>query len=110
MHRVYKDGHHYWPLQIHPSDAGTRGIEDGDIVKAHNDRAAVLLVAQVTEKIRPGVVHARCAAKYEPVEPGNPNSVDRGGAVNLLISSRFMSANVPAQINQCLVEVEKWGG
>ena len=110
MHRVYKDGHHYWPIQIHPSDASTRGIENGDVVKAYNDRATVLLVAWVTEKIRPGVVHARCAAKYDPLEPGNPNSVDRGGAVNLLISSRFMAANVPGQVNQCLVEVEKWGG
>jgi molybdopterin guanine dinucleotide-containing S/N-oxide reductase-like protein len=110
MHRVAKSGYHYWPLQIHPSDAEKRGIANGDIVKAYNDRASVLLAAWITEKIRPGVVHARVAAKYDPIEPGNPDSIDRGGAVNLLVSSRFMSANVPAQVNECLVEVEKWGG
>ncbi len=110
MHRVYKNGHHYWPLQIHTRDAGARGISNGDIVKVYNDRATVLLVAWVTEKIRPGVVHARVAAKYEPVEPGNPDSIDKGGAVNLLISSRFMSQNVPGQVAQCLVEIEKYGG
>jgi anaerobic selenocysteine-containing dehydrogenase len=110
MHRVYKNGHHYWPLQIHPADAEARDIKNGDIVKVYNDRATVLLAAWVTEKIRPGVVHSRIAAKYDPVEPGNPDSMDKGGAVNLLMSSRFMSQNVPAQINQCLVEVEKYGG
>ena len=77
---------------------------------AYNDRARVLLAAVVTEKIRPGTVHARVAAKYDPLEPGNPDSIDRGGAVNLLVSSRFMSTNVPAQVNECLVEVEKWEG
>ncbi len=111
MHRRLKeDGYQYWPIQIHPTDASARGIKDGDIVRAYNDRAAVLLVAWVTEKIRPGVVHARMAAKYDPVEPGNPHSIDRGGAVNLLMSARFLSTNVPGQVAQGLVEVEKWGG
>ena len=110
MHRVINDGHHYRPLQIHPTDAAKRRITNGDVVMAYNDRARVLLAAVVTEKIRPGTVHARVAAKYDPLEPGNPDSIDRGGAVNLLVSSRFMSTNVPAQVNECLVEVEKWEG
>lgn len=108
LHRVLKDGYQYWPIQIHPTDASARGINNGDIVKAYNDRASVLLIAKVTEMIRPGTVHARTAGEYDPVEPGNPHSLDRGGAVNLLVSSRFMSKNVPALVNQCLVEVEKW--
>jgi anaerobic selenocysteine-containing dehydrogenase len=105
-----EDGHQYWPIQIHPTDASARGIKDGDIVKVYNDRATLLLVAWVTEKIRPGTVHSRMAAKYDPVEPGNPHSIDRGGAVNLLMSARFLSTNVPGQVAQGLVEVEKWGG
>jgi len=70
MHRTEKDGYRYRPIQMHPADAGTRGIKNGDVVKVYNDRAAVLLAAMVTEKIRPGVVHARVAAKYDPMEPG----------------------------------------
>jgi len=110
MHRVLKNGYSYWPIQIHPIDARARGINNGDIVKVYNDRATVLLIARVTEMIRPGIVLARTAGRYDPVEPGNPNSLDRGGAVNLLVSSRFMSPNVPAQVNQCLVQLEKWEG
>ncbi|MDH5781812.1 MAG: molybdopterin-dependent oxidoreductase, partial [Dehalococcoidia bacterium] len=110
MHRVLKNGYSYWPIQIHPIDARARGINKGDIVKVYNDRATVLLIARVTEMIRPGTVLARTGGQYDPVEPGNPNSLDKGGAVNLLISSRFMSPNVSAQVNQCLVQVEKWQG
>jgi molybdopterin guanine dinucleotide-containing S/N-oxide reductase-like protein len=108
MHRVFKNGFRYWPVQIHPQDAAARNIQNGDIVKMFNDRAIVLLAAWITEKIIPGTVLARASAKYDPIDPGNPNSVDRGGSVNILISSRFMSTNVPGQIGQCLVQIEKW--
>jgi molybdopterin guanine dinucleotide-containing S/N-oxide reductase-like protein len=110
MHRVFKDGYHYWPVMINPADARARGISNGDVVKAFNDRATVLLVARVSEQIGPGSVMARCSAKYDPIEPGNPESVDRGGDVNILVSSRFMAANVPGQIGQCLVELTRWEG
>lgn len=110
LHRVFKDGYHYWPIQIHPADANARDIDDGDIVRAYNDRAAVLLVAKVTELIRPGTVLSCTAGWYEPTEPGDPNSLDRGGAVNLLVSSRFMSSHAPGQVSHCLIEIEKWGG
>jgi molybdopterin guanine dinucleotide-containing S/N-oxide reductase-like protein len=108
MHRVLKNGYPYWPVQIHPDDAAARGISDGDIVKMFNDRAGVLLIAGLSEKIKPGTVLARCSAKYDPIEPGNPDSIDRGGAVNILVSSRFMAKNVPGQIGQSLVQIEKW--
>jgi trimethylamine-N-oxide reductase (cytochrome c) len=110
MHRMMKDGYYYWPVHIHPDDAKLRNIGQGDIVRMFNDRAGVLLIAWVTEKIRPGTVLSRCSAKYDPIEPGNPDSIDRGGAVNILVSSRFMSAHVPGQVGQCLVEIEKWRG
>ncbi|SDM54771.1 formate dehydrogenase major subunit [Halogranum gelatinilyticum] len=45
-------------LQIHPDDAGSRGIADGDRVVVENDRGTVTVAAEVTPAIRPGVVFA----------------------------------------------------
>jgi trimethylamine-N-oxide reductase (cytochrome c) len=109
-HRVKnQDGHYYWVMRLSPVDAGRRGIKDGDIIKAFNDRGAVLLCAQVTNRVRPGVVHSyQSCAVYDPIgEPGN--SPDRGGCVNILTPHRFVSKNACGMApNSCLIEVEKW--
>lgn len=111
-HRVMKDGYAYWPARINPKDASARGIENGDVIKLYNDRATVLCAAVVTERVRQGVVHSPVSsANYDPLEPGNPNSIDRGGCVALLTPGRMMSQNVPGMApNSCLIEVEKWNG
>ena len=72
------DGRRYWVLRINPRDAEPRGIKNGDLVKVYNDRGAVICIAEVTERIRPGVVHAyESSGVYEPLgEPGDPNSID----------------------------------
>ena len=97
-------------MRIHPEDAAVRGIKNEDIVKLYNDRGTVLGIAVVTECVRPGVVHSYCSSgKYEPMEPGNPHSVDKGGCVNLLTPSRLMSKNAPGMApNSCLVELARW--
>jgi len=110
LHRVHKDNYNYWPIQIHPSDAEPRGIRNGDLVRAYNDRGAVILIARVTERVRPGTLHSVTAGGYDPVEPGKVGSLDRGGAVNLLMPARMMSANAPGQVTQGLVQIEKWEG
>jgi len=105
------DGHLYWIIRINPVDAEKRGIKDGDIVKVYNDRGAVLCIAEVTERVRPGVVHSyEASAIYEPLgEPGK--AIDKGGCINLLTPSRFLSKNACGMApNSCLVEVEKWEG
>jgi molybdopterin guanine dinucleotide-containing S/N-oxide reductase-like protein len=109
-HRILKDGYAWWPARIHPSDAAPRGIRNGDIVKLYNDRGAVLCLAVLTERVRPGIVHTYgSSAKYDPLEPGKPDSVDRGGCVNLLTSSRMLSRNAPGMTpNSCLIEIQKW--
>lgn len=43
-------------LTIHPGDAEARGIRDGQMVRAFNDRGAFLAKARVSEATRPGVV------------------------------------------------------
>ena len=109
-HRTFKDGYAYQVVRMHPDDARVRGIRHGDVVKLYNDRASVLLIAQVTERVRPGVVHSyEGASRYDPLEPGKAGSTDRGGCVNLLTPSRMMSKNVPGMApNSCLVEMERW--
>ena len=109
-HRMVKNGYAYHVTRIHPVDAEARGIKNGDIVNLYNDRGAVLGIAQVTERIRPGVVHSyESSAVYDPLEPGKPGSVDRGGCVNLLTPSRTLARNVPGMApNSCLIEIEKW--
>jgi anaerobic selenocysteine-containing dehydrogenase len=45
-------------LEIHPQDAATRGIADGQQVRVFNDRGALRLRARVSDRARPGVVIA----------------------------------------------------
>jgi trimethylamine-N-oxide reductase (cytochrome c) len=109
-HRIIKDGYAYLGARIHPSDAELRGIENEDVVKLYNDRGSVLCVAQVTERVRPGTIHAwASSAKYDPLEPGKPGSIDKGGCVNILSPSRMLSKNAPGMVpNSCLIEISKW--
>jgi molybdopterin guanine dinucleotide-containing S/N-oxide reductase-like protein len=110
-HRLKKEGYAWWPVRLHPADAAARGIKDGDLVKIYNDRGAVLGIARITERLRPGIVHSYASsAKYDPLEPGKAEAVDRGGCVNLLTSSRTISRNAPGMaVNSCLVEISRWG-
>jgi molybdopterin guanine dinucleotide-containing S/N-oxide reductase-like protein len=108
--RLFKDGYPYHITRIHPEDADARGIKEGDIVKIYNDRASVLGIAQITERCRPGVIHSyEGSGLYDLIEPGNPDSPDRGGCVNVLTPGRMLSKNVPGMApNSCLVDVTKW--
>jgi molybdopterin guanine dinucleotide-containing S/N-oxide reductase-like protein len=109
-HRLEKNGHAWWPARLNPDDAAARGIADGDIVRLYNDRATVLCVAVLSARVRRGAVHSYASsANYDPIEPGDPDSPDRGGCVALLSPSRMLSANVPGMAsNSCLIEVAKW--
>ena len=65
-------------LTIHPDDATTRGIRDGDIVEVTGRRGRLRLRAEVTVDIRPGVV-------YAPMHWSRGNAGELG-AVNTLTS------------------------
>jgi molybdopterin guanine dinucleotide-containing S/N-oxide reductase-like protein len=109
-HRVIKNGYAWWPIRIHRLDAEPRGIKHGDIIKMYNDRGAVLGIAQITERVKPGTIHSyQASRKYEPIEPGKPGSPDKGGCTNLLSPHRLVSKNAPGQANMsCLAEISKW--
>ena len=81
-------------------------------MKLYNDRATVLCIAVVTERVRPGVVHSYASTgKYDPLQPGNADSPDRAGSVALLTPGRQLSKLVAGMApNSCLIEVEKWIG
>ncbi|GMA60950.1 hypothetical protein GCM10025859_13900 [Alicyclobacillus fastidiosus] len=43
-------------LQIHPVDALERGVEHGQLVKIFNDRGSIVLQADITPDVQPGLV------------------------------------------------------
>jgi molybdopterin guanine dinucleotide-containing S/N-oxide reductase-like protein len=98
------DGYQYEPLWIHPSDAATRGIDDGDVVKIYNERGTVLAGAWVTERIRPGAVYIDHGARWDPIVAGE---LDRGGAINTITPHNITSKNAAGMVcSGFLVEVE----
>lgn len=110
-HRTLVDGHYYWIARLNPADAAARNIKEKDLIRLHNDRGSVICAARVTERVRPGVLHAvESSASYDPLgKPGE--SADRGGCVNQLTNHRSQSAKSSSMApNACLIEVEVWDG
>lgn len=44
-------------LEMHPEDAQTRGIQDGDVIRVFNQRGTYHCRAQLNDRARPGVVN-----------------------------------------------------
>jgi anaerobic selenocysteine-containing dehydrogenase len=86
-------------LEMHPSDAASRGIADGDRVRVFNGRGSYRLRARVNARPRPGVVVAPSVwwKKYSP---------DRRNANNLT-SQRTTDIGGGATFYDCRVQVEK---
>jgi len=78
---------------MHPADAQSRGIVNGDEVSVYNDRGQLRIKARVSDGIRPGVVRI-----YEGGWPEH-------GMVNLLTSDRLTTYGENPTYNTCLVEV-----
>ena len=86
-------------LELHPDDAGARGIADGDRVRVFNDRGSFTLKARVNGKPRRGVVVA-------PSVWWKKFARDRRNA-NDLTSQRTADLGGAATFYDCLVEVER---
>jgi anaerobic selenocysteine-containing dehydrogenase len=85
-------------LEIHNTDAASRGIASGDLVRLWNDRGRLTLVARISEAIGAGVV----AAKLDW------QKLSRNGVnVNQLTSQRLTDIGGGATFYSVLVEVEK---
>jgi len=110
-HRVKVGDHYYLTARISREDAEARGIEDDDLIRLWNDRGSIVCAAQVTSRLRPGVVHASTAsAEYRPAgEPGR--STDLGGCVNLLNPSKTITPKSHGiRPNTTRIQMEKWTG
>ena len=86
-------------LDMHPQDAATRGIRDGDHVRVYNARGSYTLRARVNGKPRPGVVVAPSVwwKKYSP----------DGRNANNVTSQRTTDLGGGATFYDCRVEVER---
>ena len=87
---------------INSIDAQARGICNGDEVRVFNDLGEMIIRAEVTERIMPGVVHLAEGGVFSPDERG----VDRGGCPNIFIRDRH-SPGGAYYYNTVLVQVEK---
>lgn len=99
------------PILIHPEDAASRGIRDGDIVRVFNDRGAMLACATLSDEIRREVVQIATGATYDPAEPGVPGSLEKHGNPNVLTLDKGTSklAQGPTA-HSTLVEIERYDG
>jgi anaerobic selenocysteine-containing dehydrogenase len=84
-------------LEIHPVDAGARGLATGDIVRIFNDRGAFSATARVTDRARPGVVVAP-SIWWRKLAPGGENA-------NAVTSQALTDLGRAATFYDCLVEV-----
>ncbi|MGO4391976.1 molybdopterin guanine dinucleotide-containing S/N-oxide reductase [Variovorax sp. M-6] len=99
------------PVVIHPDDAARRGIADGALVRLFNARGACLAGARVSDAVMPGVVRMATGAWWDPVTPGDPDTLDKHGNPNVLtqdIGASRLSQGCAAQ--SCLVEIEAFTG
>jgi len=99
------------PVWIHPEDAATRKLADGDIVRVFNARGATLAGILITEEVRPGVIQFATGAWYDPAEPGTENSLDKHGNPNVL--TRDVGTSRLGQgpsAHSALVDIERFEG
>jgi anaerobic selenocysteine-containing dehydrogenase len=85
-------------LEIHPDDAQSRGLSDGDPVRVFNDRGSVHLNAMLNPALPAGVVAARL--DWAKLHPGAAN-------INALTSERLTDIGGGATFYSTLVEVAK---
>ncbi|WP_425355472.1 molybdopterin-containing oxidoreductase family protein [Saccharibacillus sacchari] len=89
-------------LQIHPQDAATRGIEDGQRVEAYNARGVYVLKAVVTDLMLPGTVVSQ--GLWWNANPGE-NAPNKRRLANALTSSRIADMGGGATFFSTTVEV-----
>jgi biotin/methionine sulfoxide reductase len=80
------------PIRIHPADAADRGLADGDVARVFNDRGACLAGVVIDDRLRPRVVQLSTGAWFDPLEPGDPDSLCVHGNPNVLTDDIGTSA------------------
>ncbi|MDR9239590.1 Dimethyl sulfoxide reductase DmsA [Burkholderia multivorans] len=85
-------------LDMHPADAASRGIADGDLVRIFNDRGSMQAVARVTDRARAGLV-VGLSIWWKKLSPDGRNT-------NEVTSQALTDLGNSATFYDCLVEVE----
>ncbi len=85
-------------IEIHPLDAESRGVSEGDRVRVFNDRGSLELTAMLNPTLPAGVVAARL--DWAKLHPGGQN-------INALTSERLTDIGAGATFYSALVEVAK---
>ncbi|MBO4121728.1 molybdopterin oxidoreductase family protein [Cupriavidus gilardii] len=85
-------------LDIHPDDAAARGIADGMMVRAFNDRGSMQARARVTDRARRGLV-VGLSIWWKKLAPDGKNA-------NELTSQRLTDMGRAPVFYDCLVQVE----
>lgn len=86
-------------LEIHPDDAGVRGISNGDNVRVFNDRGSFTAKARVSDKARNGVVVA-LSIWWKKLTKCGTNAND-------VTSQRLTDLGAGATFYDALVDVER---
>jgi anaerobic selenocysteine-containing dehydrogenase len=84
-------------LEIHPTDAAARGLQDGRIVRTFNDRGEYRCKVRISDRARPGVV-VGLGIWWRKLGPAGTNA-------NELTHQRLTDLGRAATFYDCLVEV-----
>ena len=84
-------------LLMHPADAGSRQLQDAEIVRIYNDLGAVQLLLKITQQVPPGTVVS------EGVYRLDPSRSERG--INALTSQRLTDCGEGSTLYDVAVEV-----
>ena len=90
-----KDGYQYEPAWINTETACKYGINHGDIIKVYNERGTVLCAAYVTERLIPRAVYVDHGSRFDPIDA---QSLDRGGAINLITPHNITSKRATGMV------------
>ncbi len=84
---------------LHPDDARSRDLVDGQKVKLFNQRGSIGLVLRVSDEIQPGVV----------LVPGQrPDHEAVSGTINMLCSDRYTDMGEGATYQSTWLDVAAW--
>jgi biotin/methionine sulfoxide reductase len=95
-------------LSLHPDDAARRGLVGGDVVRVFNDRGAFLAGVVIADHLHPGVAQIATGAWYDPLQGGEPGSLEKHGNPNVVTLDTGTSQLAQSPVAQTvLVEIEK---
>ena len=93
-------------IRLHPDDAATRNIRDGDIVRVFNSRGSCLASAELTDCVIPQVVELPTGSWYDPEDPQVDGSLEVHGNPNVLTRDKGSSSlGQGPSAHSCLVDV-----